>query len=105
MAKSELEQIGSTNEPSKINATISLDGIDVFVDLAGFIDVDAVKKRLEKEREKTEKSINGKENKLSNSSFVDNAPKEIVERERESLDKMKEQLKKIAQQLSELDEL
>ena len=95
MAKSELEQIGAKTEPSKINATISLDGIDVFVDLAGFIDVDAESKRLEKEREKTEKSIKGKENKLSNASFVDNAPKDIVDRERESLEKLKEQLKKI----------
>ena len=105
MANSELEQIGSDVEAPQINATISRNDIDVFVDLAGFIDVEAEQKRLDKEREKCEKSIAGKENKLSNAKFVDNAPPEIVERERASLEKLKEQVKKLIEARNDLDKL
>ena len=105
MANSELDQMGADTESPKINATISLNEIDVFVDLAGFIDVEAEQKRLDKELEKCEKSIKGKEAKLSKGSFVDNAPPEIVERERTSLEKLKEQVKKLTEARNDLDKI
>ena len=58
--------------------------------------------RLEKEKERLVKNISGKENKLTNKKFVDNAPADIVQRERDGLEKTKEQLQKIEQSLANL---
>ena len=81
---------------------MTLDQMDVFVDLQGLIDVDAESNRLEKEKSKIEGQIQGKEKKLSNDKFVSNAPPEIVDRERESLDQLKNQLQKIEDALGAL---
>jgi valyl-tRNA synthetase len=57
--------------------------IEILVPLAGLIDKDAEASRLEKEIAKLEKNLAGIAAKLSNAKFVDNAPKEIVDVERE----------------------
>ncbi len=57
--------------------------IEILVPLAGLIDKDAEATRLEKEIAKLEKNLAGIAAKLSNAKFVDNAPKEIVDVERE----------------------
>jgi valyl-tRNA synthetase len=57
--------------------------IEILVPLAGLIDKDAEAARLEKEIAKLEKNLAGIAAKLSNAKFVDNAPKEIVDVERE----------------------
>ena len=88
--------------PPKTNATVSLKGIDVFVDLKDFIDVEAEQKRLEKEHGRIEGMITGKEKKLSNESFTSRAPAEIVERERATLIDLKKQLETIQSALGEL---
>ncbi len=103
MAAANLVSIGSNIEPQKTNATLALPNLEVFVDLAGLIDVNAETARLEKEKEKLEKSIAGKQNKLANEKFVNHAPVEIVQREREGLAKMIEQRKKITDALNDLN--
>jgi len=57
--------------------------IEILVPLAGLIDKNAEAARLEKEIAKLEKNLAGIAAKLSNAKFVDNAPKEIVDVERE----------------------
>ncbi|MES3007520.1 MAG: valine--tRNA ligase [Pseudomonadota bacterium] len=57
--------------------------IEILVPLAGLIDKDAEAARLEKEIAKLEKNLAGIAAKLSNAKFVDNAPKDIVDVERE----------------------
>ena len=95
MASAELVSMGTEVEAPEINALIAQDGIEIFVDLDGLIDVDAEIKRLEKEKKKLEGNIGGKEKKLSNEKFVGSAPAEIVQRERDSLEQLKEQLVKV----------
>jgi valyl-tRNA synthetase len=102
MAAAQLVSLGSNIESPRINAMLALPNLEVFVDLAGLIDVNAEKARLEKEKEKLDKSIAGKQSKLANEKFVNHAPAEIVQREREGLAKMIEQLKKIADALEDL---
>ena len=85
------------------NATTNLGGIDVFVDLKDFIDVDAEISRNQKQREKLTKMIGGKENKLSQASFVEKAPANIVQRERDSLSELKQQLASVETALAELE--
>ena len=84
------------------SATVNLSGMDVHVDLKDFIDVEAEKKRNEKLQQKLSGAIAGKEKKLTNANFVDRAPADVVERERESLAEMKVQLEQVESALEDL---
>ena len=84
------------------SATVNLSGMDVHVDLKDFIDVEAEKKRNEKLLQKLTGAIKGKESKLGNANFVDRAPAEVVEREKQSLAEMKEQLAQVEAALADL---
>lgn len=86
----------------KTNATKSVVGVDVHVDLKDFIDVDAEKARLTKLIESLQKRISGGEKKLSNENFVARAPAEVVERERAAITDMGEQLRKAEEDLASL---
>ena len=95
IAKSELIGIGMDCAIPSPNATASLPGIEIYVDLKDFIDLDAEKARLEKELGRITGLIASKEKKLSNANFVDRAPAEVVQKERETLAQLCEQKKTI----------
>ncbi len=57
----------------------------LYMPLAGLIDVEAEKARLDKELEKVAKELAKSQNKLANEKFVQNAKPEVVEQERERL--------------------
>ena len=78
---------------------------DVFVDLKDFIDVAAEITRNEKLAQKLRGQIEGKEKKLSTASFVEKAPAEVVQRERESLTQLQEQLASVQAALENLRKL
>ncbi|MEZ6110626.1 MAG: class I tRNA ligase family protein [Pirellulaceae bacterium] len=92
MAKATAVSLGPHVTPPATNATVSLAGAEVFVDLKDFIDVAAEIERNEKLREKLLGQIGGKEKKLSNASFVDRAPADVVQKERDSLADLQSQL-------------
>jgi len=60
-------------------ATALVDGVQVFVPLAGLVDLDEEIKRLGREISKVEGELAGVERKLGNPSFRARAPEEIVE--------------------------
>ncbi|MCB9940781.1 MAG: valine--tRNA ligase [Planctomycetaceae bacterium] len=102
MANASVAAWGPDAEPPATNAHINLQGIDVFVDLTGLIDVSAEIERLEKEAEKLQKLIESKAKKLENANFVDRAPADVVAKERESLAQLQEQLATVLKSLEEL---
>ncbi|MGZ0077126.1 valine--tRNA ligase [Methylomonas sp. YC3] len=74
----------------------------ILIPMAGLIDKDAELARLEKEIQRIEKELPRIEGKLSNAAFVDKAPPEVIDKEREkraglqsSLTNLKEQYAKI----------
>ena len=105
MAGAKATAWGADVEPPATNATVGLSGMDVFVDLKDFIDVDAEITRNENLLENTRKQIKGKEGKLGNENFVARAPADVVQRERESLDELKAQLTAIESALENLREM
>ncbi|MCP5356508.1 MAG: valine--tRNA ligase [Pseudomonadales bacterium] len=72
-----------THEEAPMCATQLHGDIEILVPLAGLIDKAAEAARLDKEIAKLEKNLAGIAAKLSNEKFVNNAPADIVETERE----------------------
>jgi len=93
---------GSAVEPPATSAHVTRAGMEVFVDLKDFIDEDAERARLTKERQRIEGMIQGKEKKLDNVNFVQRAPAEVVQRERDGLAQLKEQLAAVRSALEKL---
>jgi valyl-tRNA synthetase len=72
---------------------------EIYIPLEGLIDLDVERQRIEKEINRLEGSLKGIEKKLSNEKFVNNAPADVVEKEKTkqrdwtgNLDKLKELL-------------
>ena len=70
--------------PQSAKSIVGAD-IEVVVPLEGLVDLDAERARIRKEIGKTDKEIAFVEKKLNNPKFVDKAPAEVVEKERERL--------------------
>lgn len=102
MANAQAVEWGPGVQPPATSATMSLSGMDVFVDLTGLIDVAAELARNEKEEQKLLGLIKGKQSKLSNASFVERAPPQVVATERDGLAKLEEQLATVRAALVEL---
>ncbi len=94
--------LGEQVTPPQTNARVQLPDMEVYVDLAGLIDVEAERQRLDKQRQRLENSITGKEKKLANQGFVSRAPADVVLRERESLEQLREQLQSVHSSLEDL---
>ena len=92
MANATATALGPLVTPPTTNATINREGMEVYIDLTDLIDVAVEIARNEKEEERLRNQITGKEKKLSNERFVDRAPAEVVQRERDSLTELQEQL-------------
>jgi valyl-tRNA synthetase len=75
-----------------LSAHVALAGMDVYVDLAELIDVPAEIARKEQEVQKLLGFITAKEKKLSNATFVERAPADVVQKERDSLRDLQDQL-------------
>jgi valyl-tRNA synthetase len=70
----------------------ALAGMEIYVDLAGLIDVAAELAKNEQLAQKLTGLIKSKEAKLANESFVSRAPASVVQAERDSLAQMQDQL-------------
>jgi valyl-tRNA synthetase len=72
------------------------------VPLAGLVDMDAERARSQKSIEKAEQEIGKIERALANASFVDRAPKEVVEENRRRLAEYQDQVAKLSEGLKRL---
>jgi valyl-tRNA synthetase len=86
-------------------ATSLLGEARLLIPLAGLIDKDAERARLNKELEKYGKDLVKCEAKLANPSFVERAPAAIVDKERARVDEMRAALHRFQEQLERLDRL
>jgi len=70
-------------------------GMEIFLPLAGLIDLAEEERRLRKEIEKTRGEWDRLERKLANPQFVERAPGEVVAKERSRAEEMRESLSKL----------
>ena len=77
----------------------------LLIPLAGLIDKDAERQRLEREIDRFTKDVERGEKKLANEKFVARAPAEVVAKERDKVDAAKVALAKLKEQLQQLERL
>jgi valyl-tRNA synthetase len=89
-------------KPAQAVAEVISGGIEIYLPLAGMIDLEAERARWHKEVAQLEKRIAASKVKLSNPSFTQKAPPAVVEKEREQLADLELQAGKIWERLKEL---
>ncbi|NGP86919.1 valine--tRNA ligase [Fodinibius halophilus] len=96
-AEAELEKPGKS-------ASAVIEGTELFVPLEGLIDLDKERERIQKEIDRLEGFLKSVEGKLNNDGFVNNAPEEVVQRERQKKEDTETNLEKLRANLEELDQ-
>ena len=76
--------------------------VTVALSVGGSVDLEAERERLRGEAASVEKHLSGLEERLSSSQFLDKAPAEVVERERERLENGRARLERITELLHDL---
>ncbi len=87
----------------KLAAQAVVAGFALEVPLADLIDADAERARLTKEAEKIRREIDGLDRTLSNTRFIERAPKEVVEENRRRLADYREQAAKLTAAIERLN--
>ncbi len=70
-------------------------GYEIYLPLKDIIDIDMEKKRLEKELEKLNSELEKSHKKLMNDNFINKAPSEVIEKEKNKFNAFKEKIEKI----------
>jgi len=90
--------------PSGPAATAMAAGVELAVAVAGLVDVEAEKAKLNKELESARKDLQACEGKLGNESFVARAPAEVVEKTRRQAEDARERIAKLEERLRMFDD-
>jgi valyl-tRNA synthetase len=83
-------------------AALVVGDVEVFLPLAGLIDLEAERARLSKELEQAEADMARRVAKLDNPGFVDKAPANVVQRERDGLAAAQATAERLRERLSQL---
>ena len=92
-------------EDAPLSATALAGDLEILVPMAGIIDVDAELARLDREIEKNALEAKKLSGKLSNAKFVDNAPAEVVAKERQKLNDFESSLTHLQDKRSVISEM
>ncbi len=102
-----LEQLEWLNagQEAPLSATALVGEMEVLVPMAGLIDKGAEIARLNKELDKAQKELKRLEGKLNNPKFVDKAPADVVQKERDKLAESQSSAKKLKEQKARIEAL
>ena len=96
-----LEQ--NAEEPESAIALVG--ELRILIPMAGLIDKNAELARLDKEIQKLQKELPRIEGKLNNPKFIDKAPQEVIDKEKEKLNRLMSNLKNLKQQREKINAL
>jgi len=82
--------------------TLVVGGVEIYLPLAGMVNLDAERARLGKELERIEDGIARSQKLLSNEGFTAKAPTEVVDKEQEKLTSLQEQAERLRERLAAL---
>ncbi len=80
-----------------------VENIELFIPLAGLIDLTVERNRLQKEIDRLVNQVNGLNKKLLNKQFLEKAPENVVNQEKEKLRDFSEKLSKLNKNLEQLN--
>jgi len=78
-------------------------GGELYFDLKNYLDFEKEKNRIKKEIQKLEEKAKRHEIKLSNKEFLEKAPQEVVEKEKENYREITFKLQRLKEQLKEIE--
>lgn len=99
LSRTQAEFVDELKERPASSALTVVEGIDIWVNLEGLINVEDEKNRIMKEIKKTEKDVEFLNKKLSNEDYLKHAPEDVVEEDRQKLSVYKEKLAKLVENL------
>ncbi len=88
----------SEGEKAPVAATALVDNMELLVPMAGLIDKDAELARLDKELDRKKQDRERTAKKINNPNFVDKAPEEVVQKERDKLTDLDSAIEKLSEQ-------
>lgn len=96
-----IEQLDVSTEatPPQFAVTVVVSGAELFVPLAGLVDIDAERERLANEASRLTAEVDRAQKKLSNAKFVEKAPAEVVATERSKLADYEAKLRVVQERL------
>jgi valyl-tRNA synthetase len=94
--------IGANSAKPPMSASAVIPAGEIYVPLADLIDIGVERKRLQKELEKVAGLLERSRRKLSNQEFVNQAPKDVVEREENKKREYEEMATRINRNLEQL---
>lgn len=92
-------------EKRPLSVTKLIEGAEILIPMAGLIDKQVELVRLQKEIVRIEAEIKRIEDKLSNASFIDRAPVDVVAKEKEKLFSYQEDKIKLTEQITVIEKL
>ena len=105
LARADIRNIGGTIEKPGGSAVAVRTHVEVYVPLAGLLDVDREIERIKKDMHKLEETAAFLRNKLTNEDFLGRAPKEVVDKEREKYDDCSRKMERVQENLKKMLEL
>jgi valyl-tRNA synthetase len=103
LAKASIE-FSQKEKPKKAIAQV-ISGLQIFLPVEGLIDVEKETERIKREISKVSKDVELSQKKLSNPDFLERAPEEVVEKEREKFEELSLKKQKMEELLGKLSEI
>jgi valyl-tRNA synthetase len=98
----QLEIAAAIAEPPQQAATVTVGSITAYLPLAGLVDLDAERQRLQKELENLKAQLERSEQLLANENFTARAKPDVVQRERDKLDGLRAEHNEVEKRLAAL---
>lgn len=102
LIKVEKLHCGPTVKKPPFSASAVITGAEIFLPLVGLIDIEVERSRLQKNLNELQVQLEKLGKKLGNADFLENAPKDIVERERAKRDDYEERIERINKNLEQI---
>ncbi len=88
--------------PEKDFAYKTIEGMELYIPLGEVIDIEKERKRLQEEKDFIENNVKNIEKKLKDENFLNKAPKDIVDSEKEKREKRKQEAERLAEIIDNL---